>query len=129
MCIRDSDTTYRVFDWNRVGPDGKGRPLHVAEALECIHFGDDDVALPATTQGRLVNADEFKVDKVHQSAGNTVRWDPGCMRAVLVASGRGQLRGGDQAVPFARGDTLLLPAVIEADVEAETDAEFLVATV
>jgi len=124
-----SDTTYRVFDWNRVGPDGKGRPLHVAEALECIHFGDDDVSVPATTQGRLVDADEFKVDKVPQSASNTVRWDSGCMRAVLVVTGHGRMRGGRETVCFAEGDTLLLPAVIEADVEAETDAEFLVATV
>ena len=32
-----SDTTFRVFDWNRLGADGKSRQLHVAQAMECIH--------------------------------------------------------------------------------------------
>lgn len=35
---QNSDTTYRVYDWNRVGPDGKPRPLHVDKALEVINF-------------------------------------------------------------------------------------------
>lgn len=30
---QNSDTTYRVFDWNRVGLDGQPRALHVAESL------------------------------------------------------------------------------------------------
>lgn len=35
---QNSDTTYRVYDWNRVGPDGKSRPLHIDKALEVINF-------------------------------------------------------------------------------------------
>jgi mannose-6-phosphate isomerase len=35
---QNSDTTYRVYDWNRVGPDGKPRPLHIDKALEVINF-------------------------------------------------------------------------------------------
>src|SRR5207245_2472669 len=31
-----SDTTFRLFDWNRVGPDGNPRPLHVEQALATI---------------------------------------------------------------------------------------------
>ena len=37
---QNSDTTYRVSDWGRVGPDGKSRELHVDKALESIHFMD-----------------------------------------------------------------------------------------
>src|SRR5438045_6180467 len=38
---QNSDTTYRVFDWNRVDEStGKPRPLHVDQALECIDFND-----------------------------------------------------------------------------------------
>ena len=33
-----SDTTYRIYDWERVGPDGKPRELHAARALEVIDF-------------------------------------------------------------------------------------------
>ncbi|MEO7317588.1 MAG: type I phosphomannose isomerase catalytic subunit, partial [Chthoniobacteraceae bacterium] len=37
---QNSDTTYRVFDWKRLGLDGRPRPLHVAESLESIDFED-----------------------------------------------------------------------------------------
>src|SRR5579883_3296832 len=34
-----SDATFRVFDWNRVGADGKPRQLHIEQAMESIDFG------------------------------------------------------------------------------------------
>ena len=37
---QNSDTTYRVFDWNRLGLDGKPRALHIAESLASINFKD-----------------------------------------------------------------------------------------
>ena len=37
---QNSDTTYRVFDWNRIGLDGKPRELHVAQSLASIDFND-----------------------------------------------------------------------------------------
>src|SRR5437773_5633978 len=41
---QNSDTTYRVFDWNRLGLDGKPRELHVAQSLLCIDFDDFEPA-------------------------------------------------------------------------------------
>lgn len=35
---QNSDATYRVYDWNRVGADGKPRPLHIDKALDVIDF-------------------------------------------------------------------------------------------
>ena len=37
---QNSDTTYRVFDWNRVDDRGKQRELHIDQALQCIDFTD-----------------------------------------------------------------------------------------
>lgn len=45
---QNSDTTYRVFDWNRVGLDGKPRELHVAESLASIDFNDFEPGLVAS---------------------------------------------------------------------------------
>jgi len=47
---QNSDTTYRVFDWNRVGADGKARALHVAQSLASIDFGDFEPALLPRTE-------------------------------------------------------------------------------
>src|ERR1039457_1417533 len=46
---QNSDTTYRVFDWNRVGLDGQPRELHVAQSLASIDFGDFEPALISRT--------------------------------------------------------------------------------
>ena len=45
---QNSDTTYRVFDWNRVGLDGKPRDLHVAQSLASIDFNDFEPKLVET---------------------------------------------------------------------------------
>src|SRR2546427_778804 len=42
---QNSDTTYRVFDWNRLGLDGKPRALHVEESLASINFDDFEPGL------------------------------------------------------------------------------------
>jgi mannose-6-phosphate isomerase len=41
---QNSDTTYRVFDWNRVGLDGKPRDLHIEQAMASIDFNDFEPA-------------------------------------------------------------------------------------
>ena len=99
-----SDTTYRVFDWNRVDDTGKPRQLHIAEALESIHFDVTPDKLPVTTVGRLVDCEYFKVDKgggavptissrPGTSAGTahpvSVTLAPGCMRVLIVITGGG----------------------------------------
>jgi len=59
---QNSDTTYRVFDWNRVGLDGKPRQLHIAESLASIDFDDFEPAMqPQVTNGTLVSCECFDV--------------------------------------------------------------------
>jgi len=59
-----SDTTYRLHDWGRVGLDGKPRQLHVAQALESIHFdqGDDPPWRPKQGPGTVVDDPAFRLD-------------------------------------------------------------------
>jgi mannose-6-phosphate isomerase len=80
-----SDTTYRVFDWNRVDDTGKPRQLHIAEALESIHFDVTPDKLPVTTTGRLVDCEYFRVHKGVGWAGPTVADGAGCEEMVGTA--------------------------------------------
>lgn len=57
---QNSDTTYRVFDWNRVGLDGRPRDLHVAQSLACIDFADVEPAL-GPVDGVLATSPFFRV--------------------------------------------------------------------
>src|SRR5207249_5651620 len=49
---QNSDTTYRVFDWNRLDDRGKSRQLHIEQALQCIDF--DDVRPRMLKQGEVL---------------------------------------------------------------------------
>jgi len=57
---QNSNTTYRVYDWNRVGSDGEPRPLHVDKALDVIDF---DLVEPSLSPPELV-ADEGGVRRL-----------------------------------------------------------------
>jgi mannose-6-phosphate isomerase len=72
---QNSDTTYRVFDWNRVGLDGRPRELHVAQSLACIDFADVEPA-PGPDDGELAASPFFRVSRVrtgHYQTSGVVR--------------------------------------------------------
>jgi len=50
---QNSNVTYRVYDWDRVGADGQPRALHVDQALDVINY--DQVA-PTLTQPAVLDA-------------------------------------------------------------------------
>jgi len=112
-----SDTTFRVFDWNRLGPDGKPRKLHVEEALECIDFSaDQDVApteVPAGSSNvtRLVTCEFFTLDRVRLGQGEALAIPGGEPRVWIVLEGQGVINcEGNGPTAFTKGDTMLLPA-------------------
>ena len=125
-----SDTTYRVYDWNRVDPaTGHGRQLHIEDALESIHFDATGDNLSVNTVGRLVDADEFKVDKGHQTAGCEVLLGQQ-MKVLMILNGAGQITAQDtEPVAFNKGDCLLVPAAFEGVMTFSEECEYLVATV
>ena len=60
---QNSDTTYRVFDWNRVDDKGKQRQLHIDQALQCIDFDDVRPRLLNPEGDLLLRDDLFEVQK------------------------------------------------------------------
>jgi len=59
----NSDTTYRVFDWNRVDDKGKSRELHIDQALECVNFDDVRPRLLHPEGELLLRDDLFEIQK------------------------------------------------------------------
>lgn len=124
-----SDTTYRVFDWNRIdAATGKPRQLHIEEALESIHFDDAPLDPPGTI-GRLVDAPEFKVDKGHQVPNGQVLLKAGTMRVLLILTGGGRIVAEPvEPVDFTAGQTLLIPASFEGVIQFHHDCQYLTVT-
>ena len=65
---QNSDTTYRVFDWNRTGLDGKPRALHIDESLQSILWDDFEPAPGAPAGERLVEDSLFQVNRLEIDA-------------------------------------------------------------
>ena len=60
---QNSDTTYRLFDWNRVDEKGKPRQLHVEQALQCIDFNDVTPQLIEPKGEMLLRHELFEIEK------------------------------------------------------------------
>ncbi len=69
---QNSDTTYRVFDWNRVGLDGVPRELHVDESMQCIDFDDFEPTMDTPNGTTLAECPYYKVDQFQLSEGSTI---------------------------------------------------------
>jgi len=140
---QNSDTTYRVFDWNRVGLDGKPRDLHIPQSLASIDFGDFEPSLAQTPwtsaansslkKRRLVSDPLFKVDVFSannsEALGITLHSPPGEMKIIGVVSGR--LGVAENTAPFqlGAGQFCLVPAsVSSAGLRFSPGTTFLMAT-
>jgi mannose-6-phosphate isomerase len=123
-----SDTTFRVFDWNRL-QNGKPRQLHIEQALESINFEQKADELTITTNGRLVDTKFFKIDKIAAQAGTCGKITKGIMKVIIIINGSGQITSkNSEAVDFAKGQTILLPAAIEGEMLFGSDTEYLSVT-
>jgi mannose-6-phosphate isomerase len=121
-----SDTTYRVFDWNRVDETGKARPLHIEEALESINFDVAGDNLPVTTVGRLADCEYFKIDKGHQAKGCETPLSPDRMKTLIILAGSGAILEADGTfVEFKAGDCILIPAAYEGAMRFADDTQYL----
>lgn len=130
---QNSDTTYRVYDWNRLGADGRPRPLHVDKALDVINFEQVEPETSSATlledgHGRrrylLCRNEYFVTERVELDQGSTFRGD--CDGASLeiwgVLEGVAQIETVRlEAIRFA-----LLPAAMgEFTVSARQDSVLL----
>ncbi len=122
-----SDTTYRVFDWNRVDPNtGQGRELHIEQAMESIHFNSDESKLTVRTSGRLVESPEFSVDKLDIEDQQTLNINPKIMQVVVCVEGAGHILSPEShRVEYNKGDTLLIPAGYEGKIRANAKTQIL----
>ena len=134
---QNSDTTYRVFDWNRVGLDGKPRELHIAQSLASIDFYDFEPKLaPANyRQGpqfkfrQLVEDPLFNVQELVFENAGSVKLSGSYLRIIAVTKGAATIADDSSgiAAQLKPGDFCLIPASLKnVEVKAAADTAFLV---
>lgn len=131
---QNSDTTYRVFDWNRVGLDGKPRELHVAQSLASIDFNDFEPALvPAKFSGDdavrsrpIVRDPLFNVDNVELKEGGRTDLAENKLQILATVRGKAEIQNEGNTVTLEAGQFCLIPAELEkTDVTAKSDTSLL----
>ncbi|HEV8619275.1 MAG TPA: type I phosphomannose isomerase catalytic subunit [Candidatus Udaeobacter sp.] len=105
---QNSDTTYRVFDWNRVDDQGKPRQLHLDQALQCIDFNDIRPQLVETQAEVLLHDDLFEIQKWNFDSPRQIA--PLGQFAIVYCL-TGKLRCAD--VELGPGGSFLIPARLE----------------
>jgi len=119
-----SDTTYRLYDWNRIDPmTNRPRELHMERGLESAVLDPipaeaehpEHVASVWTAITRLIRSDSFVVERVRMVAGveQLIPYDE--MAAWMVLDGAGAISsdGWSEPIRFKVGDTVLLPAALK----------------
>lgn len=125
---QNSDTTYRVYDWGRVGLDGKPRALHVGESLECLRAASGMAAPALRPRGAEVLADcaEFRLRRRALAAGE--KWEiSGGEQARIISVVQGRVRAEPADCGGLRlGDNVLVPFAASVALDAAEPSVLLV---
>ena len=131
---QNSDTTYRVFDWNRTGLDGKARELHVPQSLASIDFNDFEPSLVQSAFSRneeisiryLVDDPLFRVNQWRVRRGQRFHLKSNSPQIIGLINGALTFGYDGMEVSLRAGGFVLLPAILgRVAVTAPRRAEFL----
>ncbi len=129
-----SDTTFRIFDWNRVDDQGQPRPLHIEQGIKATDFrrGPVNPESPRATAhencAALVECEKFVMRKWSLGKPNQTVSLGGDDRFRIVAVTRGSVvvENDPSESALGLGQTILLPAAIgQTAISANDTSEFL----
>ena len=125
---QNSDTTYRVYDWGRVGLDGAPRQLHIEESLKSIDFDDFEPETLKIVPGTQTLADckEFRIRKFELKPGDDALELPAGEGARLIHVVTGKLNDSDSGATLAKGCNYLQPYVSSVSLTADEPTTVLV---
>ena len=108
---QNSNCTYRVYDYGRVGADGKPRELHIDRAVEVSETVPPKHAISHETGDNkksrlLAKCDLFTVNKYEIENSLTLKTDSTSFNHILVLEGCGKV----ESTEFKKGDSLFVPA-------------------
>lgn len=114
---QNSNTTYRVYDYGRVGADGKPRELHVEKALDVTELSPAKPyklpmaeKLEGRTVQQLADCEYFTVSHQEISIETLLCADESSFNHILVLEGEGTLIAGNSEISLKKGSSVFVPA-------------------
>lgn len=118
---QNSNTTFRVYDYQRRGPEGTLRPLHLERAAEVLNYepiipegcrANSGVSFPAFTMAEMFSCRCFRAWRLDVRQSVALRCDGNSFQHVLCVEGSGSIQSASGAYPFERGDSFFMPAAL-----------------
>lgn len=125
---QNSDTTYRVYDWDRVGLDGRPRTLHIEASLRSINFNDfEPTTLKAEKNGQiLVDCPFFRIRHFIIKSNELSLKFLSNEQPRLLHVIKGQLQETNQGNLLTTGDNVLLPYKGTFQFKAKKESKILI---
>ena len=115
---QNSNITYRVYDYNRLGKDGKPRELHVTDALNVIvNRSESEIDKIRYSKGEktktcLASCEFFTVDKYDLDGEISLSTTKESFNSVLCLDGKAKIIYNNEEFPVLKGDSYYIPANI-----------------
>ncbi|WP_168442025.1 type I phosphomannose isomerase catalytic subunit [Pontiella desulfatans] len=120
---QNSNTTYRIYDWGRMGNDGSPRELHIEQAINVINWNDHDN--PLVEPKPLVDTDTFqcwevlsceyfRLEKLAFTAPLEIPMQPTTFHALFVSEGEATISWEKESLAAPAGTSILIPAALPA---------------
>lgn len=125
---QNSDTTYRVYDWGRVGLDGAPRQLHIEESLKSIDFNDYEPETLKIVPGAqtLADCEEFRIRKFELTRDDAPLKLAAGESARLIHIVAGTLTDSQSGATLTKGENYLQPYVTGTSLRTDKAATVLV---
>ena len=102
---QNSNTTYRVYDYDRRGADGKPRELHIDKAV------DVSVLAPSDQADRLIaKCKYFTTERIEVSDKAVLEVDRESFRSIIVTDGCAKIKMNEAELDVKKGDSVFVPA-------------------
>lgn len=131
---QNSNITYRVYDYNRLGKDGKPRELHVTDALNVIvnrsEYEIDKIRYSKgeKTSTCLASCEFFTVDKYNINGEEVFSTNVESFNSVLCLDGNAEITYNNEKFPLVKGDSYFIPANM-GDYSIEGKAQIIVSKI
>ena len=116
---QNSNTTYRIYDYGRIGNDGKPRPLHVDKALDVTELKrptrptrpeGDPVAQDGYTSTLLSSCEYFTVHALEVDGTAALKADASSFHSLMCLEGNISLKSSHGDLEISKGDSVFLEA-------------------
>lgn len=116
---QNSNTTYRIYDYGRLGADGKPRPLHVDKAADVTHLCPPEIpdaasrkteVFPGGVRATLKECDLFKMYNIKADGEVTFNADESSFVSLLCLDGEAEISCGKTTLNIQKGESLFIPA-------------------